>query len=88
MRGQPAVAWSRPGMRSAARLRGHLIQRFQQAKPAGEADLLLCAGVVSLPEIADDPKTARRRLGPVQEYADLHTPMVPGSSGREHQPAG
>jgi hypothetical protein len=24
----------------------------------------------------DDPKTARRRLGPVQDNADLHTPTV------------
>jgi hypothetical protein len=31
---------------------------------------------VSLPGI-DDPKTASRRLGPVQDNADLHTPTIP-----------
>jgi hypothetical protein len=55
---------------------GHLIQRPQQSQPAGEADLLARVGLVSLPGIDDDPKTARWRLGPVQDNADLHTPTV------------
>ena len=54
---------------------GHLIQRPQQPQPAGEADFLACVGLVSLLGI-DDLKTARRRLGPVQDNADLHTPTV------------
>jgi hypothetical protein len=30
-----------------------------------------------LPGSADDPKTASRGLGPVQDDTDLHTPIVP-----------
>jgi hypothetical protein len=63
-------------MWSVSGLCGHLIQRPQQPQPAGKADLLLAAGVVSLPGSDDHPKTARRRLGPVQDNADLHTPTV------------
>jgi hypothetical protein len=61
---------------SGARLDGHLIQRPQQPQPAREDDLRLAAGAMSLPGTADHPKTARRRLGPVQDNADLHTPTV------------
>src|SRR5215469_2153590 len=75
MPGQPAPAWSWPGMWRVSGLCGHLIQRLQQPQPAGKADLLLAAGVVSLLGI-DDPKTARRRLGRVQGNADLHRPTV------------
>ena len=76
MPAQPAPAWSWPGIWNVSGLCGHLIQRPQQPQPAGEADLLLAAGIVSLLGIDDDPKTARRRLGPVQDNADLHTPTV------------
>jgi len=54
---------------------GHLIQRPQQPQPAREADFPARVRLVSLLGI-DDPKTARRRLGPVQDNADLHTPTV------------
>jgi hypothetical protein len=54
---------------------GHLIQRPQQPQPAREADFLARVELVSLLGI-DDPKTARRRLGPVQDNADLHMPTV------------
>jgi len=63
-------------MWSVARICGHLIQRPQQPQPAREADLLARVGLVNLPGIDDNPKTARRRLGPVQDNADLHTPTV------------
>jgi hypothetical protein len=43
-----------------------------------KADLLARVGLVSLIGIDDDPKAARRRLGPVQDDADLHTPRVRG----------
>ena len=76
MSGQPAMTSSWPRMWSVSGLCGHLIQRPQQPQPAGKADLLLAAGVVGLPGIGDDSKTARRRLGPVQDNADLHTPTV------------
>ena len=62
-------------MWSVSGLCGHLIQRPQQPQPAREADFLPRVGLVSLLGI-DDPKTARRRLGPVQDNADLHTPTV------------
>ena len=69
------MAWLRPGTRVDAGLCGHLIQRPQQPQPAREADFLARVRLVSLLGI-DDPKTARRRLGPVQDNADLHTPTV------------
>jgi hypothetical protein len=62
-------------MWSVSGLCGHLIQRPQQPQPAREADFLTRVGLVSLLGI-DDLKTARRRLGPVQDNADLHTPTV------------
>ena len=71
---QPALARSCPRTRAGVGLCGHLIQRPQQPQPAGKANLLLAARMVSLLGIDDDPKTARRRLGPVQDNADLHTP--------------
>ncbi len=74
--GQPAIARSWPGRWNVARLSGHLIQRPQQPQPAGEADFLARVGAVSLLGIDDDPKTARRRLGPVEDNADLHMPTV------------
>ena len=76
MPGQQAVARSWPGMWSVSGLSGHLIQRAQQPQPAGEADLLAHVGLVSLSGAADDLKTARWRLGPVQHNTDLHTPTV------------
>ena len=72
---QPALARSCPRTRAGVGLCGHLIQRPQQPQPAGKADFLACVGLVSLPGI-DDPKTARRWLGPIQDNADLHTPTV------------
>lgn len=75
MPAQPAMTMSWPGMWSISGLCRHLIQRPQQAQPAREADFLARVGLVSLLGI-DDPKTARRRLGPVQDNADLHTPTV------------
>jgi hypothetical protein len=77
MPGQPAATWSWPGTCALAGLCGHLIQRPQQPQPAGEADFLLRAGPGILPGSADDPKTASRRLGPVQDDTDLHTPIAP-----------
>ena len=62
---------------AAAGLRGHLIQCPQQPQPAGEPDVLPRAGPRNLPGTRDDPKTAGRRLGPVQDNTDLHTPIVP-----------
>jgi len=67
------ISW--PGMWTVSGLCGHLIQRPQQPQPAREADFLARVRLVSLLGI-DDPKTARRRLGPVQDNADLHTPTV------------
>jgi hypothetical protein len=67
------MSW--PGIWRVSGLCGHLIQRPQQPQPAREADFLARVGLVSLLGI-DDPKTARRRLGPVQDNADLHTPTV------------
>ena len=67
------MSW--PGMWTVSGLCGHLIQRPQQPQPAREADFLARVRLVSLLGI-DDPKTARRRLGPVQDNADLHTPTV------------
>ena len=75
MPAQPAMTMSWPGMWSVSGLGGHLIQRPQQPQPAREADFLARVGLVSLLGI-DDPKTARWRLGPVQDNADLHTPTV------------
>ena len=75
--GPPAAARSWPGPCALAGLGGDLIQRPQQAQPAGEADFLPRAGPGILPGRADDPKTAGRRLGPVQDDTDLHTPIVP-----------
>ena len=72
---QPAMTMSWPGTWRVSGLCGHLIQRPQQPQPAREADFLARVGLVSLLGI-DDPKTARRRLGPVQDNADLHTPTV------------
>jgi hypothetical protein len=77
MPGQPAAARSWPGTWALAGLCGHLIQRPQQPQPAAEADFLVRARPGGLPESADDPKTAGRRLGPVQDDTDLHTPIVP-----------
>ena len=74
---QPAAARSRPRTCALAGLRGHLIQRPQQPQPAGEADFLPRAAPGILPGSADDPKPARRRLGPVQDDTDLHTLIVP-----------
>ena len=62
-------------MQSVSGLCGHLIQRPQQPQPAREADFLAHVGLASLLGI-DDPKTTRRRLGPVKDNADLHTPTV------------
>lgn len=62
-------------MWSVSGLCGHLIQRPQQPQPAREADFLARVGLVSLLGI-EHPKTARRRLGPVQDNPDLHTPTV------------
>jgi hypothetical protein len=76
MPGQPAAAWSWPGTGGLARLCGHLIQRPQQPQPAAEPDFLPRAGPETLPGSADDPKTAGRRLGPVKDDTDLHTPIV------------
>jgi len=67
------MSW--PGTWRVSGLCGHLIQRPQQPQPAREADFLARVGLVTLLGI-DDPKTARRRLGPVQDNADLHTPTV------------
>ena len=67
------MSW--PGIWRVSGLCGHLIQRPQQPQPAREADFLARVGLVTLLGI-DDPKTARRRLGPVQDDADLHTPTV------------
>ena len=75
MPAQPAMTMSWPGIWRVSGLCGHLIQRPQQPQPAREADFLARVGLVSLLGI-DDPKTARRRLGPVQDNADLHTPTV------------
>ena len=75
MPAQPAMTMSWPGMWRVSGLCGHLIQRPQQPQPAREADFLARVGLVSLLGI-DDPKTARRRLGPVQDNSDLHTPTV------------
>ena len=75
MPAQPAMTMSWPGMWRVSGLCGHLIQRPQQPQPAREADFLARVGLVTLLGI-DDPKTARRRLGPVQDNADLHTPTV------------
>ena len=72
---QPAMTMSWPGIWRVSGLCGHLIQRPQQPQPAREADFLARVGLVTLLGI-DDPKTARRRLGPVQDNADLHTPTV------------
>src|SRR4029077_7860471 len=58
-------------------LRSHLIKRPQQPQPAGEPDFLLGTGPGNLSGSADDPKTAGRRLGPVQDDTDLHTSIVP-----------
>ena len=63
-------------MWSVSGLCGHLIQRLQQPQPAGEADFLARVGLVNRPGTADDPKTARRWLDPVQHNADLHAPTV------------
>ena len=82
MPGQPAAAWSWPGRCALAGLCGHLIQRPQQPQPAGEPDFLPCAGLGGLPGSADDPKTAGRRLGPVQDDTDLHTPIVPAPADK------
>ena len=75
MPAQPAMTMSWPGMWTVSGLCGHLIQRPQQPQPAREADFPARVRLVSLLGI-DDPKTARRRLGPVQDDADLHTPTV------------
>ena len=82
MPGQPAAAPSRPGTCALAGLRGHLIQRPQQPQPASEPDLLPRAGPGMLPGSADDPKTAGRRIGPVQDDTDLHTPIVPAPADK------
>jgi len=37
---------------------------------------------MSLPGVADHSKTARRRLGPVQDNADLHTPTISALAAR------
>src|SRR5690242_11232185 len=65
------------GTCALAGLCGHLVQRPQQPQPAAEPDFLVRAGPGGLSGSADDPKTAGRRLGPVQDDADLHTPLVP-----------
>jgi hypothetical protein len=62
-------------MWSVSGLCGHLIQRPQQPQPAREADFLARVRLASLLGI-EHPKTARRRLGPVQDNPDLHTPTV------------
>ena len=77
MPGQPAAVWSWRGTCTLAGLCGHLIKRPQQPEPAGEADFLPRARPGGVPGIADDPKTACRRLGPVKDDTDLHTPIVP-----------
>ena len=62
-------------MRSVSGLCGHLVQRPQQPQPARETGFLGRGRLVGLLRI-DDPKPARRRLGSVQDNADLHTPTV------------
>ena len=52
------------------------MQRPQQPQPAREPDFLPRAAPQSLSGSADDLNTAGRRLGPVQDDADLHTPTV------------
>src|SRR5262245_25954915 len=81
-RSRPAVAWSWLRRWSLPRLCGHLVQHPQQPEPAGETDLRPLTGAGSPAGIADDPKTARWRLGPVQDYADLHKPTVPALVAR------
>ncbi len=75
MPAQPAMTMSWPGMWSVSGCCGHLIQRPQQPQSAREADFLARVGLMRLLGI-DDPKTACRRLGPVQDDADLRTPTV------------
>jgi hypothetical protein len=80
-RRQQAMTRSWPGMWSVSGLCGHFVQPPQQPQPAREADLLARVGLVSLLGI-DNPKTARRRLGPVQDNADLHMPTVSALAAR------
>ena len=78
----------RPARQAGARRAGHLVQGLQQPQPAGKPDLPSRHRAVSLPNAGNDPETASRRLGLVQNYADLHRPIVQSPGPRRHRPDG
>ena len=86
--GRQSAAGLRTARQAGARRAGHLVQRLQQPQPAGEPDLPSCHRAVSLPGTGHDPETAGRWLDLVQNYADLHRPIVQSAGPPLHRPAG